>query len=609
MRYSWKIGGPAGYGIKSAGMVFAKTFLKKGYFVFYYSEYPSLIRGGHNTVQIDISDKPIRSASAKIDFLLALDDKTIKTDKQYLKKGGILLYDGNICQDKKILPKENIYSIPLAELAKEAGGEIMRNSVALGASSALLNKGIEELKEAINLIFKKEEIKKANLKAVQSGYNYIKEHFKIVEKNELNQLKKTDKEKILLTGNEATAMGALVGGCKFFSAYPMTPATAILHYLAKHQRETDMIVHQGEDEIGVIHQAIGASFAGARSMLATSGGGFALMNEGLSLSGMTETPLVIIEVIRPAPATGLPTWSDQGDLAFVLGAGHGDFPKVILAPGDPEEAYLLTQRALNISEKYQLPVIILSDKFLGESKYTVIKNEMNNLKIKIERGEIIKTEMTGENYKRYLNTKNGVSPRALPGTKNGEHIANSDEHNEFSFTVEGYGGSRVEQMDKRKRKMEGVSSEMLPPALYGPKNADLTIVSWGSNKGPILDALASIDYKIPGKKLSVNYLHFSYLYPLPKLAEASLKKCHHLLLIECNQSGQFAKLLRQETGVYVKDNLLKYDGRPFWPEEIIDKIKNLRDVKSRENLDGRPQSLNVKRKKFLFFRQKFYGEK
>ena len=377
-------------------------------------------------------------------------------------------------------------------------------------------------------------------------------------------------------------MGALVGGCKFLSAYPMTPATAILHYLAKHQRDTDMIVHQGEDEIGVIHQALGASFAGARSMVATSGGGFALMSEGLSLSGMTETPLVIIEVTRPAPATGLPTWSDQGDLSFVLGAGHGDFPKIILAPGDPEEAYLLTQRAFNFSEKYQLPVIILSDKFLGESKYTVVNDKINNLKIKIERGDIIKKEIIGENYKRYLNTKSGISPRAFPGTKNGEHVANSDEHNEFGFSVEGYGDSRVEQMDKRKRKMEGVLSEMLPPAFYGPKNADLTIISWGSNKGPVLDALVSIDYKIPGKKLSVNCLHFTDLYPLPKSTEVLIKKCYHLLLVECNQSGQFAKLLRQETGIYIKDKLLKYDGKPFWPEEIIDKLKSLNIKKKRK---------------------------
>ena len=583
MRYSWKIGGPAGYGIKSAGLIFAKTFLKKGYFVFYYSEYPSLIRGGHNTVQIDISDKPIGSASEKIDFLLALDDETIKTDKQYLKKDGALLYD-DTCQDEKILPKENIYSVPFTELAKKTGNEIMRNSVALGATLALFDSEIEELKEAASHVFKKEEGGEANRKAIQIGYDYVKEHSEAITKNRLNKLKKKDEEKILLTGNEAIAMGALVGGCKFFSAYPMTPATAILHYLAKHQRETDMIVHQGEDEIGVIHQALGASFAGARSMVATSGGGFALMNEGLSLAGMTETPLVIVEVTRPAPATGLPTWSDQGDLSFVLSAGHGDFPKVVLAPGDPEEAYLLTQRAFNFSEKYQLPVIILSDKFLGESKYSVIKNQINNLKIMIERGNIVKSESAAENYKRYLNTKNGVSPRAFPGTKNGEHIANSDEHDEFGFSVEGYGASRIEQMDKRKRKMEGVLSEMLPPVFYGPKNADLTIISWGSNKGPILDALISIDYKIPGKNLTVNYLHFSYIYPLPESVEPLIKKCRQLLLVECNQSGQFAKLLRQETGIYVKDKLLKYDGRPFWPQEIIDKIQFLHIKKSKKFL-------------------------
>jgi len=574
MRYSWKIGGPAGYGVKSAGEIFAKAFLKRGYFTFYYSEYPSLIRGGHNTVQVDVSDQPIKSSSEKIDFLLALDEETIKQDKKYLRKSGLLLYDSETCQNKRILPRRNVYPVPFSKLAKEAGGEVMRNSVALGASLALLDDTLKELKEATGLIFHKDELKKANLEAIEKGYNFIKKKHKTLREVKLDKLDKRGPRKALLTGNQAIAMGSLAGGCQFFCAYPMTPATSILHCLTSYQRKADMVVHQGEDEIGVIHEALGASFAGARSMVATSGGGLALMNEGFSLAGMTETPLVLVEVTRPAPATGLPTWTDQGDLSFVLNSGHGDFPKVVLAPGDPEEAYLLTQHAFNLAEKYQLPVVILSDKALGESKYSVELKDLDGLMIKIERGEIVKVSPRKE-YKRYLLTKSGISPRSLPGLEKGEHVANSDEHDEFGFSVEGYSDSRVVQMDKRAQKMQSILKDIIPPVFYGPKDAPMTIISWGSNKGSIIDALEKINYTLPGRKTKINYLHFSYIYPFAKQTQKILKRLNKVILIEQNQSSQFSKLLRQETGIRVSDKLLKYNGKPFWPEEIISYLKKL----------------------------------
>ncbi len=573
MIFSFKIGGPAGYGIKSLGEIFAKAFLQKGYYTFYYSEYPSLIRGGHNTVQVDVSSRKIQSVSAHIDLLVALDNLTLEMDTQYLRKGGFLIYEEQIGAAQLNFSKEHSFAVPFTKLAEQSGSLLTRNTVALGASLALLGETLDKAKSVICETFSDTAVQKENLAALTAGYDYFQEHFS--QQKAYFSLKPALKDRSyrLITGNETIAMGALVGGCNFFCAYPMTPSTSIFHYLEAHQKKADIVAHQAEDEISVINTALGASFAGARVMVATSGGGFALMNEGLSLSGMAEIPLVIIEVMRPAPATGLPTWSEQGDLNFALGAGHGDFPKAILAPGDPEEAYQLIQHALNLAEKYQLPVIVLSDKFLGESKYPVSKDTLEKLNLPIERGKIAE-EIKGD-YKRYQDTPEGISLRALPGTKGGEHTANSDEHDEKGFSVEGYDTARVLQMEKRQRKMKLLSQEIPAPQVYGPEKADLTIVSWGANKGPILDALEEVKGD-PKFKKEINYIHFNYIYPLPKKTLPLLKEARNFLLIENNQSAQFGKYLRQETGLLIKDKLLKYDGKPFSKEEILKKLYNFK---------------------------------
>jgi 2-oxoglutarate/2-oxoacid ferredoxin oxidoreductase subunit alpha len=575
MKYSWKISGPAGYGIKSTGALFAKTLIKEGYYAFYYSEYPSLIRGGHNTVQVDFSKRPVQSSSQEINVLVIFNEEDLERERKALVNNAFVVYDRNTFHVKKT-SNLTTYHIPLADLAQQAGGgDIMRNTVSLGATLAIMNLGLEKLNQVLKNVYadKEEKIIKQNLTAARLGHEYVQKNYGDRFKLPLEKAKHKQ-EKLFLSGNEATALGALRGGCNFFVAYPMTPATAILHYLAKRQRKADIVVHQGEDEIGVIHEALGASFMGARAMVATSGGGFALMNEGLSLSGMTETPVVIAEVMRPAPATGLPTWTDQGDLSFVLAAGHGDFPKIVLAPGDLEESYYLTHKALNLAATYQLPVILLSDKALGESKGITSNSKMSH-QLSIQQGNLLE-KVTGE-YKRYLNTKNGISPRTLPGTLGGEHVCNSDEHDEKGYSVEGYVDDRVTQMDKRQRKMTSMLYEIPGPQIFGKKIADLTLVSWGSNKGPILDALDEINYTIPYSDFSINYYHFSYLWPLPKKkVRQAFANVQTSLLIECNQSAQFGKLLRQETGLNIKAKLLKYDGRPFFREEIIKKIKKFK---------------------------------
>lgn len=570
----WKIGGPAGSGVKSAGKILAKSFFRKGYSTFNYLEYPSLVRGGHNTAQVEISNRPISLSSSKVDILICLDKLSLEIEKNSLNKNGILVYDSFLDNDieaskiiEKIKENNNVLSFPITDLAHQSGSEKSRNTAALGATLALLNEDGKELREIV-----KNNFGEPGLKSVEIGYRFANEIIKQSKdfSFQLPKLLSQKKEKIFITGNEAIALGAIAGGCQFYCAYPMTPSTSILHYLVKTQRETGMMIHQPESEIGGVLATVGASYAGARSMIATSGGGFALMNEGISLSGMTETPLVLVEVMRSAPATGLPTWHEQGDLQFILHSGHGDFPRVVLTPGDPEEAYWLTQTALNLAEEYQLLVFIVSDKFLAETNFTIDDFTAQETLPK-ERGKIIK-QVDGK-FLRYQLAEDGVSPRTIPGIENGEFIANSDEHNEFGFSVEGYDPDRNKQHPKRMKKIESVANELPSPKIYGPKKADLTLISWGSNKWPIIDALKLFNHQ--NKKKKANYLHFSAVYPWPKKFTRAIKKIKNPLLVENNYSAQFGQLIRQETGLEIKNKLLKYDGRPFYSEEIIKKLEAL----------------------------------
>ncbi|HBH45966.1 MAG: hypothetical protein A2445_02810 [Candidatus Jacksonbacteria bacterium RIFOXYC2_FULL_44_29] len=381
---------------------------------------------------------------------------------------------------------------------------------------------------------------------------------------------KNEKNKILISGNEAIALGAIKAGLKFYAAYPMTPASSILHFLAGHEHEYKILVKQTEDELAAMNMTIGASLAGVRAMCATAGGGFALMVEGLGFGGMIETPLVVGVVSRPGPATSMPTWSAQGDLRFVMHAAPDEFPRIILAPGDAAEAYHLTFRAFNLADKYQLPVIILSDKNLAESYFTVEQKEFSEGNFAIDRGRIAQA-LTGQPNSTYLrydpSIPDGVSPRAIPGTPGRLFLANSDEHDEVGYSEED-SASRSAQMDKRMRKIATIikNQSLGLPKWYGPAKANLTLICWGSNKGVALAAISQLP--------DCNVLHFSELYPLdvPRV-QAELGKIKRSLCVEGNYSGQFADYLYERTGYQVNERLLKYDGRPFWVEEIVAKVK------------------------------------
>ncbi|MGM0368681.1 MAG: 2-oxoacid:acceptor oxidoreductase subunit alpha [Actinomycetota bacterium] len=571
---SWKIGGEAGYGIMSSGFMFSKTFTKKGYFVIDGNEYPSLIQGGHNTFTVRISAKKIHSLSKNINILVALDKKTIDMHKEEISYGGYILYDEedyNLKEVKKNRKDINYLSVPFLQIIKEINApKVMRNNVALGASAAMVDYDINVLKTVIkeNFSRKGEEVVNLNSRAAEMGFKYVKEKLKNSAPYYLETLKQ--KNKLLVTGNDSVFLGGVRSGCKFYAAYPMTPSSSMLHSFAGVENDFNIVTKHAESELGVINMAVGASFAGARAMLATSGGGFSLMNEGLGAAAMTETPIVIVLCQRPAPATGLPTWTEQGDMLFAIHSSHGEFLRVVIAPGDPEECFYLTGKAFNIADKYQIPVIIMLDKYLSESHFSYDKFDPS--KIKVDRGKLItEPNNTEEDYKRYQFTEDAISPRAICGLEGFTHIANTDEHNEYGFSTED-GNNRKRMMDKRFNKIKTLIKDLPPPKLYGPKEAEITIWSWGSTKGPILEAMKTLNED----QKKINMVHFTYLYPfLIDPVVRMHKKSNKNVIIENNKTSQLAKLIMMNTGIKINSRILKYSGRQFLPEEIVTGIEQL----------------------------------
>ncbi len=557
--FTWKIGGPAGFGIMTTGFIFSKAFSRGGYHVFGCTEFPSLIRGGHNTYQSRVSSEEIHSQNKPVHILVALNRETIEKNSSELAENGAIIYDGEMIKDAV---EGNSISVPFARLAKEScGKELMANSVSLGASVALLGYDIEMLNSVIKDVFREkgEDVVNANINSAKAGYDYVKGNCK--KTFAITAKKISGPRKYLLTGNDAIGAGAIAAGCRFYSGYPMTPTAQILSYMAQHQKGFGIAVKLAEDEIAAVNNAVGAGFAGARAMTATAGGGFALMAEGYGLAAMTETPVVIVVGQRPGPATGMPTWSSQADLRFVLHAHQDDFPRIVIAPGDAEEAFRMAGEAHNIAEAYQTPVIMLVDKYLCESQKTAEKLEG----VKIDRGELLE-EFKGE-YERYKLTKTGISPRILPGTKGAVVIANSDEHNEKGQSTED-AALRRKMMEKRMKKLEMFAKEMPQPKAHGHSDAEITLVCFGSVKGPALEAIK----ELKKKGVNSNMIHLTYISPFPeKEMKKLLKSAKKLLIVENNFTGQLAGLIREKTGKNITKKLLKYDGRPFYPEEIAEK--------------------------------------
>ncbi len=577
--FSWKIGGEAGFGIMTTGVVFSKIASRLGYEIVDYVEYPSLIRGGHNAYEVRVADYKITSLKKEIDVLVCLNKETFDKHKFRLKKNSIIIFD-----EDDFLIEGDFYikvNIPFKRIIADLKGEmVMKNTLALGASLAVLGGDLNEFLKIIEKQFEKKgkEVVELNQSFARRGYQEGLKKTK--EKRNWLAKKENKEEKLVITGNDAFSLSAVIADCRFYAAYPMTPSSSVLTNLASWQEKTGMIVRHAEDEISVINTALGASFAGARAAVGTSGGGFALMVESLSFAGVAEIPLVVFLASRPGPATGMPTWTEQGDLLFSIFAGHGEFPKIVLAPGDQEEMITLTGKAFNLADIYQLPVIILSDMYLSEGHRTVSKNFLDSFinQYKVQRGKFIDSLKLPDQGKkerskiflRYKVTDDGISERLLPGVKGYYYQANSYEHLEDGHTTE-EAEPRKDQVDKRNKKWQTyLENDFQLPNFYGDQDGEIIFVSWGSTKGVVLEA----QKQLREKNIKTGFYHFNHLYPLDKEKIKDLfKRNKKYILVENNSWGQFGRLLMMETGIEIKEKILKYDGRPIMKEEIIDKFK------------------------------------
>ncbi len=548
------IGGAAGQGIDTLGDMIGKTLSRKGYYVHVSKDFMSRIRGGHNFNQIRFSNGPIYSHWPDLDCIIALDEATVELHADRLREGGVIL-----CDDSVKAEDDRIIHIPMVEFAKEAGNVRTSGSVAAGALFKIFGESTDEVDEIFLQRFKR-EIAEVNSLAFRKGYDFVEKRFE-VERPE-------KREQIFIDATNAIALGALAGGVGFFASYPMTPATGIMTKLSRIQTDAKIVVEQVEDEISAINMALGASYAGVRSMTASSGGGYALMVEALSLQGITETPIVVVDVQRPGPATGLPTRTEQADLDFVLFSGHGEFPRMVIAVRNPEDAFYQTARALNLADKYQTQVIILSDQYLADSTQTIAPFDFSM--VTIERYFMTADELGDEDYKRYKLTDDGISPRIIPGKiENQIVLIDSDEHDEYGHITESAEVRRA-MVDKRMKKLEGIRSEVQEPDYFGVDNPETLLLGWGSMYGPIREAVDLLNRD--GE--SVGALIFGDLYPLPtELLNKYSKVAKRLVNVEMNYTGQLARLIRQETGIFMDKSILNYDGRQMDSYTVYKRIK------------------------------------
>jgi len=564
------IGGEAGQGITRSGSLLGRALMRRGLHVFGTNEYPSLIRGGHNYYLLRASTREVHSQIEKIDVIIALNKETAQLHEPQLNPGGYIVLDEATETREGDLKRgdAHLIRIPMTAMVKELGGpEIMRNTVALGAAVGLLGFDHTVLMDVVAATFAKREVAEMNRVAIDRGNTYVKEHYAGFDCRIEGDV--SESKNIYLSGNEAIALGAVSAGCRFYAAYPMTPASAILDYMMGHDEETGMVVIQSESELAAINMVAGASYAGLRAMTATSGGGFSLMTEGLGFAAMIETPVVVNIGQRPAPSTGLATHSSQGDLLFAIHASQGEFPRVVVAPGDVDECFYLTKQSFNLAEEFQVPVLVLTDKYLAESEKDTTPFEAE--RVPIERGKLAAADHWGDGYKRYELTDDGVSPRALPGTKGVIVSSNSNEHQDTGYSTDD-SKAVTAMVDKRFRKQPHIIeavSKLEPIRLFGDKDAEVTIIGWGGTKGPILEAITSL-----GKEgIRARMLQIVFMEPFPaERVKTELEKTKLNFLFESNKTAQLGSLIRLHTGVAIEKVALRYDGRPFNPDEISSKV-------------------------------------
>ena len=568
------IGGAAGDGVASAGNTLVLSLARQGLAAYSYNSYQSVIRGGHSWLRLRFSaEKPLNQGD-QVDAVVALNQDTLDRHLQELQPGGLVLYNGaKLSPSYDPPPGVQLCPLPVPDLAPGSKRlPVMQNTVAVGALMRLMGLEIAGLESVLQSTFaKKPAVVASNIDAAQAGYDYAQANFRSLA----TQLQPTDQKWAQASGNHLLAMGAALAGCKFYVAYPMSPATHILEWFAAHAQRLGICVRQVEDEISVINMAIGAGHMGVRSMCATSGGGFALMTEAIGMAGIIETPVVAINVMRAGPSTGVPTKTEQADLNQAFGASQGDFQRVIIAPTSMTDCFNTPHQAFNVAERYQIPVIILSDLLMSEGSETV-DPALLDVDFPIDRGEVI-TEATGsdEPYLRYKDTASGISPRALPGVPRHLYVSGTDEHDEDGVLISDVYTDpvrRKKMVDKRVRKMETVTRYLPAPELDGPAAAEVTLVGWGSTWGTLVEAAEQLRQE----GVTTNHLHIKFLVPLHvEEITAILGASTRIIVVENNQSGQFARHLRAETGIVAHGHVRKYDGEPFEPKHIVAGVKDI----------------------------------
>ena len=556
--------GQAGQGIQTVEYLLTRIFKLAGYHVFATKEYMSRVRGGINSTEIRVSSGPVCAYVNRIDILIPLNKGAVGHVEKRISPKTIILAEKETIAEDFDQTRHKFIDVPFTKKASEIGNKIYSNVVAVGTVTGLFGIELQTVSEYVKKFFssKADDVVQKNLAAVKEGFNLgvgLADSSKI--KFDINN-DADIKNQILVNGAEAVALGAIAGGCNFISSYPMSPSTGVLVFLAKQAKDFGIIAEQAEDEIAAINMAIGAWYAGARAMVTTSGGGFALMTEGLSLAGILESPIVIHLAQRPGPATGLPTRTEQADLELALYAGHGDFPRILLAPGKIQDAFYLTRKAFDLAEKYQIPVFILTDQYFVDSYYNTACPDLSDINIE---KHIIKTDA---DYKRYKLTDDGISPRGIPGYGKGLVAVDSDEHDEAGHITEDL-GLRVEMVDKRLKKFELLKDETIPPELVGSEDYKNLIVCWGSTYNVVKEAVKNLG------RDDTAFLHFKQVYPLPGQTSDYLKKARRIIIVENNAASQFAKLIKLHTGIEINDRILKYDGLSFYVEELTDKLKDL----------------------------------
>jgi len=572
---NWAIGGEAGDGIASTGKIFAQALSRAGRHVFTSKDFASRIRGGYTAYKIRTSVDRVESVVDRLDILIALTERTIDENMDELHEGSIIIYDGErtTMQDVEIPDGMIGLDVPLKSLAEDAGGAIMRNIVALGVACEATNFPIENLDSALEKRFKDkgQAIVENNCQAARLGQEYAQEEY---DHDYGYDIETTDEDYVLLNGDEAIGMGAIAAGCRFYAGYPITPATDVMEYLTGRIEEYGGAVVQAEDELAAINLALGAARAGARSMTATSGPGIDLMTETFGLVATSETPLVICDVMRAGPSTGMPTKQEQGDLNMLVYGGHGEINRMVVGPTTVAECFWKTVEAFNLAEKYQIPVYLVADLSLAVTEQTFTPDTFDMEEVEIDRGKIVEEDDVQAwlddqgRFQPHYATEDGVSPRALPGTTDGSHMTTGLEHDANGRRTEEE-EIRVEQVEKRKRKFQTAQErEDWDYREFGDSDADTLVLSWGSNEGPMREALDML----AEDGVDVRFISVPYLQPRPDLS-AEIEQAETTIVVECNANGQFADLVEGDVLERV-DRINKYTGVRFKADELAGKIKD-----------------------------------